>query len=287
MHMIETPIADFLTFETSNLDETFKKETLRDFWICCVSREASILGRKEVLTGKAKFGIVGDGKEVPLVAMARAFKKGDWRSGYYRDQTLVFALGLLTVEEYFAQIYADAENDQMTGGRQMNSHFSTPTVDENGEWLHLKETYNISVDISSTAGQMARAVGLTLLLKNSENFLNFLKRPPSVRMVMKSASAISEMPVLRKAFFGNRSTLPAFSRSHCLFLSGMTATASRFRKNTRPRKTASPKFWKDSNRKKEMKPEWKSTWKNAGITSACWNATSKRPNYAEPGTGLS
>ena len=165
MHMIETPIADFLTSEATNLDISYRNEVLKDFWICCVSREASILGRREVLTGKAKFGIVGDGKEVPQVAMARAFKKGDWRSGYYRDQTIIFALGLLSVEEYFAQIYADAENDPMTGGRQMNGHFGTPTIDENGEWLHHNDSYNSSIGISSTAGQMARAVGLALASK--------------------------------------------------------------------------------------------------------------------------
>ena len=135
---------------------------LRDFKICCISREASILARKEVLTGKAKFGIIGDGKEVPQVAMARAFRRGDWRSGYYRDQTFMFALGLSSVEDFFAQLYADAENDPFSGGRQMNSHFATPSVGKNGEWLDHRDSYNISADISSTAGQMARALGLAL-----------------------------------------------------------------------------------------------------------------------------
>ena len=113
-----------------------------------------------MLTGKAKFGILGDGKEVPQVAMARAFKKGDWRSGYYRDQTFMFALGLSTVEEYFAQLYADADNDPFSGGRQMNAHFATPTIDEYEDWLTHGDRYNISSDISSTGGQMARAFGL-------------------------------------------------------------------------------------------------------------------------------
>ncbi|MCB0517576.1 MAG: transketolase [Lewinellaceae bacterium] len=165
MLTIESPIADILSPGASTLEESYKNEVLKDFWICCVSREASILGRREVLTGKAKFGIVGDGKEVPQVAMARAFKKGDWRSGYYRDQTFMFALGLSTVEEFFAQLYADAENDPWSGGRQMNSHFATPIVDEHGEWLDHKSLFNISSDISSTGGQMARAVGLALASK--------------------------------------------------------------------------------------------------------------------------
>jgi pyruvate/2-oxoglutarate/acetoin dehydrogenase E1 component/TPP-dependent pyruvate/acetoin dehydrogenase alpha subunit len=164
--MIESPIADIMDAKKSaTVEERYKTEVLRDFWICCVSREASILGRKEVLTGKAKFGIMGDGKEVPQVAMARAFRKGDWRSGYYRDQTLMFALGLATVEDFFAQLYADAENDPWSGGRQMNSHFATPTIDENGEWLDHKNIYNISSDISSTGGQMARGLGLALASK--------------------------------------------------------------------------------------------------------------------------
>lgn len=173
--MIETPIAEFLHSETTNLDETYRKEVLEDFWICCVSREASLLGRKEVLTGKAKFGIFGDGKEVPQVALAKAFKKGDWRAGYYRDQTILMALGLLDIEEYFAQIYADAENDSMTGGRQMNGHYGTPTIDENGEWLHHKNQYNSSMGISSTGGQMARALGLALASKKYRQFPELAK----------------------------------------------------------------------------------------------------------------
>ncbi len=164
--MIESPISDIISANgTATLEEKYKWEVLRDFWICCVSREASILGRKEVLGGKAKFGIMGDGKEVPQVAMAKAFKKGDWRSGYYRDQTLIFALGLASVEDFFAQLYADTENDPWSGGRQMNSHFATPLVDDTGEWLDQRQMLNISSDISSTGGQMARAVGLSLASK--------------------------------------------------------------------------------------------------------------------------
>lgn len=142
-----------------------KNEIIRDFEICWISREASLLGRKEVLTGKAKFGILGDGKEVPQVALARAFKAGDFRSGYYRDQTLMFALNLSTVEDFFAQLYADSENDPFSGGRQMNSHYATPLIDAEGNWTNHKELYNVSADISSTAGQMARSLGLALASK--------------------------------------------------------------------------------------------------------------------------
>lgn len=145
--------------------ELSREEIWRDFQICCISREASILARREVLTGKAKFGITGDGKEVPQVAMARAFRKGDFRSGYYRDQTFMFALGLSTIEDYFAQLYSDPKNDPFSGGRQMNSHFATPLVDAAGNWVEQKAQYNITSDISSTAGQMARAIGLALASK--------------------------------------------------------------------------------------------------------------------------
>jgi pyruvate/2-oxoglutarate/acetoin dehydrogenase E1 component/TPP-dependent pyruvate/acetoin dehydrogenase alpha subunit len=142
--------------------EVYEQEVLRDFWIAALSRETSILARREVLTGKAKFGIVGDGKELPQIALAKAFRKGDWRSGYYRDQTILFALGLSTVEDFFAQLYADPDNDPFSGGRQMNGHFATPLIDEQGEWLRHTDRYNISADISSTGGQMARALGLAL-----------------------------------------------------------------------------------------------------------------------------
>ena len=139
-----------------------REDIVQDFRICCISREASLLARREVLSGKAKFGITGDGKEVPQVAMARAFKEGDFRSGYYRDQTFMFASGLSTVEEFFAQLYADSENDPFSGGRQMNSHYATPFIDKDNEWLKLAELKNVSSDISTTGGQMARAVGLGL-----------------------------------------------------------------------------------------------------------------------------
>ena len=148
--------------EDTNL---FRESVLRDFWICCVSREVSLLGRKEVLTGKAKFGILGDGKEVPQVALAKYCKPGDWRSGYYRDQTLMFALGLSTVEAYFAQLYADVKNDPFSAGRQMNAHFATPTVGREGEWLDHLKGFNVTADMSPTAGQMSRSLGIALASK--------------------------------------------------------------------------------------------------------------------------
>lgn len=153
---------------SEHLSSFFPKESvLRDFEVCCLSREASLLARKEVLTGKAKFGVTGDGKEVPQVALARVFRPGDFRSGYYRDQTLMFALGVATVETYFSQLYADTKNDPFSGGRQMNNHFATPLIDkETGEWIDHIHHYNITADISCTSGQMGRALGLSLASKH-------------------------------------------------------------------------------------------------------------------------
>ena len=147
---------DMLSFEA------FRKTVLEDYRTALASREVSLLGRREVLTGKAKFGIFGDGKEIAQVALAKFFQKGDFRSGYYRDQTFMFALGTSNVIDYFAQLYADVENDPYSGGRNMNSHFSTPFVNEKGDWLPLAEHYNVSADIAPTAGQMVRGLGLAL-----------------------------------------------------------------------------------------------------------------------------
>ncbi|MER3497702.1 MAG: transketolase [Chitinophagaceae bacterium] len=142
--------------------DKFKQEVLADYRVACISRETSLLGRKEVLTGKAKFGIFGDGKEIAQVAMAKFFRAGDFRSGYYRDQTFMFASGMATVEQFFAQLYADpnVENDPFSAGRQMNAHFASQWVNENGEWLDLVNRKNISSDIAPTSGQMPRALGL-------------------------------------------------------------------------------------------------------------------------------
>lgn len=147
--------------------EDFKNEVLNDFRIVCISRETSLLGRKEVLTGKAKFGIFGDGKELAQIALAKAFQHGDWRSGYYRDQTWMMALGELTVEQFFAQLYAnvDPKEEPMSSGRQMNGHYATRTQDENGNWLDQTTRYNSSADASPTACQMPRSLGLALASK--------------------------------------------------------------------------------------------------------------------------
>jgi pyruvate/2-oxoglutarate/acetoin dehydrogenase E1 component/TPP-dependent pyruvate/acetoin dehydrogenase alpha subunit len=147
------------------LTEAYRQEVLADYRLCCVSREVSILARKEVLSGRANFGIIGDGKEVAQVAMARAWRKGDFRSGYYRDQTLAFALGMMNLDEFFAQLYGDPIKDTASGGRQMNCHFTTPMVDADGQYLDLKNRYNTTADIAPTAGQMARGLGLAFASK--------------------------------------------------------------------------------------------------------------------------
>jgi len=148
--------------------EAFRGQVLQDYKIAIISRETSLLGRKEVLTGKAKFGIFGDGKELAQIAMAKSFSPGDFRSGYYRDQTFMFASGIASVEQFFAQLYSDPNitNEPFSAGRQMVSHFATRNVDENGNWLDLANRKNISADMSPTAGQMPRAVGLALASKS-------------------------------------------------------------------------------------------------------------------------
>jgi pyruvate/2-oxoglutarate/acetoin dehydrogenase E1 component/TPP-dependent pyruvate/acetoin dehydrogenase alpha subunit len=145
----------------------FKSIVIQDYKIAVESRQASLLGRKEVLSGKAKFGIFGDGKEVPQIAMAKAFKVGDWRSGYYRDQTFAFATGIATVKSFFAQLYAnpDLEADPASAGRQMNCHFATRSINEDGSWKDLTAMKNCSADIAPTGAQMARLVGLAYASK--------------------------------------------------------------------------------------------------------------------------
>ncbi|MFM2138937.1 MAG: hypothetical protein RJA57_1244 [Bacteroidota bacterium] len=147
--------------------DRFRAEVLADFRTACISRETSLLGRKEVLSGKAKFGIFGDGKEVAQLAMAKFFRPGDFRSGYYRDQTFMFATGLATVEQFFSQLYADPDlaHDPFSAGRQMNAHFATRMVDDNGDWLPLARLKNVSSDVAPTGGQMPRALGLAFASK--------------------------------------------------------------------------------------------------------------------------
>jgi len=144
--------------------ELTKEDVLNDYRIACESRQASLLGRREVLTGKAKFGIFGDGKEIPQLAMARVFKDGDWRSGYYRDQTFMLATGMMALEEFFAQLYGDTDinYNPQTAGRLMNNHFATKTLDGQGNWLDLTKIKNSSADTSPTASQMPRLLGLAL-----------------------------------------------------------------------------------------------------------------------------
>ena len=154
--------------DKQNMDfEAFKAEVLSDYKLVYESRQASLLGRKEVLTGKAKFGIFGDGKEVAQIAMAKAFKKGDTRSGYYRDQTFMFATGMNTIQQFFAQLYAhtDVDAEPNSAGRSMNGHFGSRQLDENGNWLPQTDRFNSSSDISPTAGQMPRLLGLALASK--------------------------------------------------------------------------------------------------------------------------
>lgn len=160
--MLDFPIEAIETEDRNHPQQEFVDEVLKDYWTCVVSREVSLLGRKEVLSGKGKFGVFGDGKEVPQVALSRVFKKGDHRAGYYRDQTIMFALGVAKVEDFFSQMYTDAKHDPFSGGRQMNAHFATPYIDESGEFTDHLDLYNNTSDISCTAGQMARSVGLAL-----------------------------------------------------------------------------------------------------------------------------
>lgn len=181
--------------------EQFKEEVLRDYKVAMASREMSLMGRKEVLTGKAKFGIFGDGKELAQVALAKTFRHGDWRSGYYRDQTWMMALGELTVEQFFSQLYAnpDPGADPFSSGRQMNAHFATPMQDENGQWLDLTARYNSTADASPTASQMPRSLGIALASKLyrqneelGEQSSNFTNRGDEVSYVSIGDASTSE-----------------------------------------------------------------------------------------------
>jgi pyruvate/2-oxoglutarate/acetoin dehydrogenase E1 component/TPP-dependent pyruvate/acetoin dehydrogenase alpha subunit len=154
--------------QTEQTRTQFTRESIiDDYRVAYRSRQASLIGRKEVLTGKAKFGIFGDGKEVAQLAMARAFRKGDFRSGYYRDQTFMFALGIATIDEFFAQLYADPDVDRepWSAGRSMNCHFATRSLNPDGSWKDLADMYNSSADVSPTGSQMPRLVGLAYASK--------------------------------------------------------------------------------------------------------------------------
>ena len=153
--------------EKSISKNEFIKEVLEDFKVACISREASLLGRKEVLTGKAKFGIFGDGKELAQIAMAKQFKNGDFRSGYYRDQTFMMAIDSLSIQQYFAGLYAhtNLDHEPISAGRQMGGHFATRNINEDGSWKNLMQQKNSSADLSPTAAQMPRLLGLALASK--------------------------------------------------------------------------------------------------------------------------
>jgi pyruvate/2-oxoglutarate/acetoin dehydrogenase E1 component/TPP-dependent pyruvate/acetoin dehydrogenase alpha subunit len=185
--------------------QSFKNEVLEDYRLACISREASLLGRKEVLTGKAKFGIFGDGKELAQIALAKQFRDGDFRSGYYRDQTLMMAIGQLTVQQYFAGLYAHTDEDvePQSAGRQMGGHYSTRNLDKNGEWKNLTEQKNSSADISPTAGQMPRLLGLAQAskiyrnhptLKDLEKFKKFSNNGNEVAFGTIGDASTSEGP---------------------------------------------------------------------------------------------
>jgi pyruvate/2-oxoglutarate/acetoin dehydrogenase E1 component/TPP-dependent pyruvate/acetoin dehydrogenase alpha subunit len=200
--MIENSVSK----QPSSLDfEAFKQQVLDDFRLALISRETSLLGRREVLGGKAKFGIFGDGKELAQIALAKQFQNGDFRSGYYRDQTFMMAIGQLNVQQWFAGLYGDTEvsREPQSAGRQMGGHYSTRNLDENGDWKNLMEQKNSSADISPTAGQMPRLLGLAQAskvyrnhpeLKNLEAFKKFTNGGNEVAFGTIGDASTSEGP---------------------------------------------------------------------------------------------
>ncbi len=168
---------DFHTLNSKIKFNDFKNKVLNDYKLAVLSRECSLLGRKEVLTGKAKFGVFGDGKELPQVVLNHFFKEGDFRAGYYRDQTILMGQNLLTPKQFFSALYAnpDIKEEPMSGGRQMGAHFVTPSINSRGEWLDLTSQFNHSSDISPTAGQIPRSIGLALASKLYRNIDSEIK----------------------------------------------------------------------------------------------------------------
>ncbi|MDG1347208.1 MAG: thiamine pyrophosphate-dependent dehydrogenase E1 component subunit alpha, partial [Crocinitomicaceae bacterium] len=200
--MMDNTVSEHLT----SLDfESFKAQVLADFRLAVLSRETSLLGRREVLGGKAKFGIFGDGKELAQIALAKQYQNGDFRSGYYRDQTLMMAIDQLTVQQWFAGLYGDTElsREPQSAGRQMGGHYSTRNLDENGDWKNLMEQKNSSADISPTAGQMPRLLGLAQAskvyrnhpeLKDLEDFKKFTNGGNEVAFGTIGDASTSEGP---------------------------------------------------------------------------------------------
>jgi pyruvate/2-oxoglutarate/acetoin dehydrogenase E1 component/TPP-dependent pyruvate/acetoin dehydrogenase alpha subunit len=177
-----------------------KEEIIKDYRLAYQSRQASLIGRREVLSGKAKFGIFGDGKELANIAIARAFQKGDWRSGYYRDQTWMFMVGVMNIQEFFAQLYAhaDVNHESNTGGRSMNAHFASRYINPNGSWKIQADSYNTSADVSPTGTQMPRTVGLAYAsvlyreLEELKGFTQFSKNGNEVVFASIGNASIAE-----------------------------------------------------------------------------------------------
>lgn len=191
--------------EQSTLSKSeFIDQVINDYRTAYSSRIASLIGRKEVLTGKAKFGIFGDGKEIAQVAMARFMENGDFRAGYYRDQTLMFALGLSDTQKFFAQLYAhpDKEQEPSSAGRSMNGHFSTRMLDDEGNWLKQTDRINISSDISPTASQMQEYWVWPLHPKYTKAIKIYMPTPIFQNKEMKLLGERLAMQVRQKAIFG-------------------------------------------------------------------------------------
>ena len=222
----------------------FKSSVLRDYKIACESREMSLMGRREVLSGKGSFGIFGDGKELAQIALARCFKKGDFRSGYYRDQTLMMALGELTVQQFFAALYghADIDAEPQSGGRQMVAHFSTQSLNEDGSWKNLTEQYNSASDISCTSGQMPRLVGLAQASKVFRENKLLKEWTIFLKMEMKLLGALLVMPQLQKDIFLKPLMLPVYCKYLWLFPFGTMVMVFLYIVNIKPLKKIFLKF---------------------------------------------
>jgi len=229
------PEIDVPTPEQSAENRTqFTRESiLEDYRVAYRSRQASLIGRKEVLTGKAKFGIFGDGKEVAQLAMARAFQRGDFRSGYYRDQTFMFAVGAATLDDFFAQLYADVDNDPWSAGRSMNCHFATRSLNADGSWKNQTELFNTSADVSPTASQMPRLVGLAYASKLYRELEVLREMTQFSRGGDEVAWERSATQVAQRGCSGNRSTRGVCCRSRWWSRSGTTTTAFRSRTSSR------------------------------------------------------
>lgn len=224
--------------------EEFKKEVLSDYKTAWISRQASLIGRKEVLTGKAKFGIFGDGKEIPQLAMARAFTAGDIRSGYYRDQTFMLAKGLTSIRQFFAQLYAhpSLESEPASGGRLMNGHFSTRFLDEHGNWRALSEELHSTSDISPTAGQMGRALGIAYASKLYRNNPASPIRLPLVEQVEKLVLLPSATHRHQRAIFGKHSMPLQSFKFRCSSAFGMMNMVFQCQRAIRRQKRTSAAF---------------------------------------------